>query len=79
MDTKQRDAIISFQCFPPDSVQVDETIDGENFHHPEVLRHPGVVTEMEEKYMFYADEADIARKLIARGRSCVLSVYFREP
>jgi hypothetical protein len=79
MDMKPRDAIISFQCFPPDSVQVAETIDGENFHHGQVQRCPEVVTEMEEKYIFYADEANLARKLVARGRSCVLSVYFREP
>jgi hypothetical protein len=79
MDMKQRDAIVSFQCFSPDSVQVSETIDGEAFHHREVQRHPDVVTAMEEKYMFFADEAAIARKLVARGRSCVLSVYFREP
>jgi hypothetical protein len=79
MDMKQRDAIVSFQCFSPDSVRVSETIGGEEFQHREVQRHPDVVTEMEEKYIFYADEAAIARKMVARGRSCVLSVYFREP
>jgi hypothetical protein len=34
---------------------------------------------LEDKYIFFGDEAEIARKLIRRGRSCVLSVYFREP
>ena len=43
------------------------------------LQEFDVVTELEKKYIFFGDEADIARKLIVRGRSCVLSVYFREP
>ncbi len=77
-DMKLRDAVISFQCFPPNFVQVREMIGGESLLHQEVQRHPDVVTEMEERYIFFADEADIARKLVTRGRSCVLSVYFRE-
>jgi hypothetical protein len=78
-DMKLRDAVISFQCSPPNFVQVREMIGGESLLHQEVQRHPDVVTEMEERYIFFADEADIARKLVTRGRSCVLSVYFREP
>jgi hypothetical protein len=34
---------------------------------------------METKYMFFADEADTARKLVSSGRSCFYNVYFREP
>jgi hypothetical protein len=78
-DTKPRDAVISFQCFSPNFVQVRETIDGESFLHHQVQQHPDVVTEMEERYIFFGDEADIARKLVTRGRSCVLSAYFRQP
>jgi hypothetical protein len=76
---KSRDAIITFLCFSPDFVQVSETIDGENVHHEQVQRCPEVVTEMENKYMFFAEEADIARRQIMRGKSCVFDVYFREP
>ena len=76
---KQRDAVITFQCIPPDSVQVRETIDGENIHHKQVQRDHDVVTEIERKYMFFAEEADKARKQIMRGRTCVFNVYFREP
>jgi hypothetical protein len=76
---KSRDAVITFLCISPDFVQVNETIDGENVHHEQVQRCPGVVTEMENKYMFFAEEADIARRQIMRGKSCVFDVYFREP
>jgi hypothetical protein len=76
---KPRDALITFQCFPPNLVQVSETIDGENLCHEQVQRHPDVVTKLEEKYMFFAEQADIARKAIMKGRSCVFNVYFREP
>jgi hypothetical protein len=76
---KPRDVIIGLQCFSPDLVQVSETAGGTNIHSQLVQRHPDVVTELEKKYIFFADEADLARKLLGRGRSCVLSVYFREP
>jgi hypothetical protein len=76
---KPRDAVITFQCFSPDFVQVSETIDGENIQHEQVQRCLDVVTEMEIRYMFFAEEADTARKQIMRGRSCVFDVYFREP
>jgi hypothetical protein len=76
---KPRDVVISFQCSSPDFVQVNETVGDTNIHSQLVQRHPDVVTELEKKYIFFADEADIARKLLGRGRSCVLSVYFREP
>jgi hypothetical protein len=76
---KLRDAVITFLCFSPDFVQVSETIDGASVHHEQVQRCPDVVTEMENKYMFFAQEADIARRQIMRGKSCVFDVYFREP
>jgi hypothetical protein len=78
-DMKPRDAVISFQCSSPDFVQVSEMIDGESIHHREVQRHPDVVTEMEERYMFFAKQADAARNQVMHGRSCVFNVYFREP
>jgi hypothetical protein len=37
------------------------------------------VTKMEGKYIFFADEAEMARKMVSHGHSCVVSVYFREP
>jgi hypothetical protein len=76
---KLRDAVITFLCFSPDFVQVSETIDGASVHHEQVQRCPDVVTEMENKYMFFAQEADIAKRQIMRGKSCVFDVYFREP
>ena len=76
---KPRDAVIIFQCSAPGFVEVSETIKGENIHSQRMQRHSDVVTKMEEKYIFFADEAEIARKMVSRGHSCVVSVYFREP
>jgi hypothetical protein len=76
---KPRDAVISFECLPPDLLQVVETVDGGDIRHEQVKRHPDVVTEMEKKYMFFAEQADAARRQIKRGRSCVFNVYYREP
>ena len=78
-DMKQRDAAISFQCSAPDLVQVIETIDGESIHHQEVQRNPAVVNELEQRYMFFARQADVARNEVMHGHSCVFNVYFREP
>jgi hypothetical protein len=78
-DMKPRDAIISYQCFSPDLVQVNETIDGESLHHQRVQRHPDVVTQMEGRYIFFAKQADAARRQVMHGHSCVFNVYFREP
>ena len=78
-DMSPRDAVISFQCFSPDLVQVSETIDGESIHHEEVQRHPDVVAEIEERYIVFAKQADAARSQVMRGRSCLFNVYFREP
>jgi hypothetical protein len=74
-----RDAVISFQCSSPDFVEVSEMIDGELIQHHEVHQDPDVVTEMEEKYMFFAKQADAAREQVRLGHSCVFSVYLREP
>ena len=78
-DMKPRDAVISFQCSSTDFVQVSETIDGESIHHQVVQRHLDVVAEIEERYMFFAKQADIAREQIRLGHSCAFNVYFREP
>jgi hypothetical protein len=74
-----RDAVISFQCFSPGILQVAAMIDGECIHHREVPRDPNVVTEIEERYMFFAERADIAREQIGLGHACRFNVYFREP
>ena len=78
-DMKPRDAVVSFHCSSPDFVQVSEMIDGESLHHHEVQQDPNVVTEIEERYMFFAKQADIAREQVMLGHSCVFNVYFREP
>jgi hypothetical protein len=74
-----RDAVISIQCSSPDFVPVSEIIDGESIHHQEVQRHPHVVAEIEERYIFFAKQADTARSQVMRGHSCLFNVYFREP
>lgn len=79
LDMKPRDAMISFRCVPPDSVQVSEMIGGDSIQHQETRRHPDVVTAMETKYIFFAKQANIARRLVMHGQSCMVNVYFREP
>ena len=74
-----RDAEISFDCYLPGFIAVSEIINGEITHSQIMERHYDVVTEMETKYIFFADEADTARKLVRSGHSCVYNVYFREP
>jgi hypothetical protein len=76
---KPRDAVISFKCLPPDLLQVVETVDGGYICHEQVKRHPDIVAEMEKKYMFFAEQADVARRKIKRGQSCMFNVYYREP
>ena len=78
-DMTPRDAVISFQCLAPDLVRVIVVIDGESFHRQEVQRHPDVVTKLEEKYIFFAEQADMARRKLKLGHSCSFNVYFREP
>jgi hypothetical protein len=58
---------------------VSETTAGERLLHEEVPRHTDVVTQMEQRYIFFAREAEVARKLVKRGGSSILSVYVREP
>jgi hypothetical protein len=76
---KSRDAVLSFQCVSRGLVQVTETVPGESTPLRTFQSNPDVIAELEKKYIFFANEADIARKLITRGSSCTLGVYFREP
>lgn len=77
---KPRDAVVSFRCSKPDFVEVSETTPtGGTIQHEKVQRHPDVVTEIEERYIFFAKQADIARKQVKLGHSCIFNVYFREP
>jgi hypothetical protein len=78
-DMSSRDAVVTLQCVAPDLVRVTETVDGESVHYREIERGPGVVAELEERYMFFADQAEVARRKIRLGQSCVFNVYFREP
>ena len=54
-------------------------IGGESIHDEEVQRNPDVVTQIEERYMFFAKQADVAREQVRLGHSCVFNVYLREP
>jgi hypothetical protein len=76
--SKERDVAIHFEPLSQDCVQVAETIDGEAVCRRILPRDPGIVTELEKKYIFFADEANIARKLVMHGHSFDLSVYFRQ-
>jgi hypothetical protein len=76
---KARDAQISFNCYQRDFFDVYELINGNIICSQMIERHRDAVTEMETKYMFFADEADVARKLLSSGHSCSYNVYFREP
>jgi hypothetical protein len=78
-DMKPRDAVIRFQCSSSGILQITEMIDGERIHRREVQQDTDVVTEIEERYMFFAKQADIAREQVGLGHSCQFNVYFREP
>ena len=78
-DMKCRDAVISFNCSDHGFVQVTETIGGESIQHDEVQQDLHVVNEIEQRYIFFANQADSARQQIKLGHSCEFSVYFREP
>lgn len=78
-DMNPRDAVVTFQCLAPDLVRVIEMIEGESIRHREVQRNPNVVTELEERYIFFAKQADVARRRLRLGQSAVFNVYFREP
>jgi hypothetical protein len=78
-DMNSRDAVISFQCLPDNLVRVIEILHGKSIQcHEEVQRHPDVVAEWEERYIFFAEEAETARRKLKLGHSCSFSVYFRE-
>ena len=79
LDMSQRDAVINFQCLSPGLVRVVEMIEGKSIRRQEVLRHSEVVTELEERYIFFAKQADLARRNLRLGHSCAFHVYFREP
>ena len=78
-DMQPRDAVICFQCSSPGILQVTEMIDGESIHHEEAQRDLDVVTKIEERYIFFAKQADLAREQVRLGHSCAFNVYFREP
>jgi len=73
-----RDAVIRFQCSSTDLVLVTELVSGERIRHQEVPRDFDIVTEVEERYIFFAKQADIARRNLRLGYSCAFNVYFRE-
>jgi hypothetical protein len=63
---QRRDALINFQCVHPNAVNIGVITDGVNIYHGTFERHVDVVTLMEQKYMFFGDQADIARQKIAK-------------
>jgi hypothetical protein len=78
-DMNPRDAEISFQCLPLDCVRVTEMIGGASIRHEDVQRDSDIVTELEKRYIFFAKQAEIARRRLKLGHSCMFNVYFREP
>jgi hypothetical protein len=75
---KQPYAVLSFRCISPDFVQVIETVGDDITCHPDVRRSPDVVTEMEKKYVFSENDANLARKQVMLGRSCAFNVNLRK-
>src|ERR1700674_1240401 len=73
---KPRDAVIKLNCSPHKFVQVSERINGETIHSQIVQRHPDVLAKMETKYMFFADEAAPARKMLISGLFLLLQRLF---
>ena len=76
---KPLDATIRFQSCSRDLIQVTELVNGGNILQKEMRQNIDVVAELEKKYIFFADEANTARKLVSKGRSGVFQVYLREP
>lgn len=74
----RQDALVTFQCSSPNVVEIVEMIAQGTVHRASAERHPDVIAELEKKYIFFAEEADTARKQIMRGQSCAFSVYFRQ-
>ena len=74
-----RDAVITFLSLSPEVVRVIEMIGGKSIRHREVQWCPDVVAELEERYIFFAKQADVAKRRLRLGESAVFNVYFREP
>jgi len=78
-DMNPRDAVITFQFLLPDVVRVIEMIGDKSIRHREVQWCPNVMAELEERYIFFAKQADVAKRRLRLGQSAVFNVYFREP
>ena len=73
------DAEIRFHFGTWDVVEVNEVrVDGTK-RARSVPRSSDIVTELEESYMFFANEANHARKMITAGFPCAFYVSLREP
>jgi hypothetical protein len=77
--TRPLDAEIRFHFGSRDVVEVNEVRNDGARLTQKVPRSSDIVTELEKRYMFFANEADHARKMIAAGRPCVFYVSLREP
>jgi hypothetical protein len=73
------DAEIRFHFGSWNAVEVNEVRSDGGRLTRKFPRGSDVVAELEKRYMFFANEADHARKMIAAGRSCVFYVSLREP
>jgi hypothetical protein len=73
------DAEIRFHFGSWDDVEVNEVRDDGSRLTRKLPRSSDIVTELEKRYMFFANEAKHARKMIAAGHSCVFYVSLREP
>ena len=78
MRHESSDAVIRFQCSSTDFVLVTEVVSGERIRHQEVPRDFDIVTEVEERYIFFAKQAELARRNLRLGHTCAFNVYFRE-
>jgi hypothetical protein len=75
---KPLDATIRFQFCGPESVEILE-VHGGRIRERRTVAAADAVSETEKRYIFYDDEAELARDLIRMGQPCSFNVYKREP
>jgi hypothetical protein len=75
---KPLDATIRFQFCGPQSVEILEILGG-HIRERSTVAAADAVSEVENKYIFYGEEAELARDLIRMGKPCSFNVYKREP
>lgn len=77
--TRQIDAELRLGFPAWNLIEVTEVRYNESNETRQVASDVDVVNDLEQRYIFFANEANHARKMIARRLRCVFYVLFREP